>query len=189
MEIIIVLLWELNELIHVKPLRTILGNSKCYKRVGASQVALVVKNPHAIAGDVRDMGLILGWGRFPWRRAWQPAPNTQHVHVKGLVSILAIFIELWRMIPLINVNSSLSLSSSLSPSLRFLHSPKHIRTPNAKSQCPEHRSWKWRHRPYEAPGIWSQDYHHQLCRQWFLFLFWNGKVSFLFLLPFMAFHT
>ena len=45
MEITIVLLWELSELIHVKPLRTILGNSKCYKRVGASQVALVVKNP------------------------------------------------------------------------------------------------------------------------------------------------
>ena len=29
------------------------------------QVALVVKNPPANAGDVRDMGLILGWGRSP----------------------------------------------------------------------------------------------------------------------------
>ena len=65
MEIIIVLLWELNELIHVRLLRTILGNSKCCKRVGASQVALVVKNPPANAGDVRDMGLVLGWRRSP----------------------------------------------------------------------------------------------------------------------------
>ena len=31
----------------------------------ASQVALVVKNPHAHAGDVRDRGLISGSGRSP----------------------------------------------------------------------------------------------------------------------------
>ena len=31
----------------------------------ASQVALVVKNPPANAGDVRDVGLIPGSGRFP----------------------------------------------------------------------------------------------------------------------------
>ena len=31
------------------------------------QVALVVKNPPDNAGDVRDTGLIPGWGRFPWR--------------------------------------------------------------------------------------------------------------------------
>ena len=31
----------------------------------ASQVALVVKNPPANAGDVRDMGSIPGLGRFP----------------------------------------------------------------------------------------------------------------------------
>ena len=31
----------------------------------ASQVVLVAKNPPANAGDVRDMGLIPGWGRFP----------------------------------------------------------------------------------------------------------------------------
>ena len=28
-------------------------------------MALVVKNPPANAGDVRDMGLIPGWGRSP----------------------------------------------------------------------------------------------------------------------------
>ena len=33
--------------------------------IGASQVALVLKNPSASAGDVRDMGLIPGWGRSP----------------------------------------------------------------------------------------------------------------------------
>ena len=31
----------------------------------ASQVVLVVKNPPANAGDVRDLGLIPGSGRFP----------------------------------------------------------------------------------------------------------------------------
>ena len=32
---------------------------------GASQVALVVKNPPANAGDIRDSGSIPGSGRFP----------------------------------------------------------------------------------------------------------------------------
>ena len=31
----------------------------------ASQVVLVVKNAPANAGDVRDVGLIPGWGRSP----------------------------------------------------------------------------------------------------------------------------
>ena len=35
---------------------------------------LVVKNPPANGGDVRDVGLIPGLGRFPWRRAQQPTP-------------------------------------------------------------------------------------------------------------------
>ena len=34
----------------------------------------MVKDPLANAGDVRDMGLISGSGRSPWRRAWQPTP-------------------------------------------------------------------------------------------------------------------
>ena len=41
---------------------------------GTSQVALVVKNPPANAGDARDGGLIPGSGRFPWRGKWQPTP-------------------------------------------------------------------------------------------------------------------
>ena len=40
----------------------------------ASQVALVVKNQPANAGDRRDAGSIPGMGRFPWRRKWQPTP-------------------------------------------------------------------------------------------------------------------
>ena len=40
----------------------------------ASQVVLVVKNLPANAGDERDVGLISGLGRFPWRREWQPTP-------------------------------------------------------------------------------------------------------------------
>ena len=37
-------------------------------------MALEVKNPPANAGNIGDMGLIPGSGRFPWRRAWQPTP-------------------------------------------------------------------------------------------------------------------
>ena len=40
----------------------------------AFQVALVVKNPPAHARDTRDARLILGVGKIPWRRAWQPTP-------------------------------------------------------------------------------------------------------------------
>ena len=36
-----------------------------YFAFGASQVALVVKNPPANSGDVRDSGSIPGLGRFP----------------------------------------------------------------------------------------------------------------------------
>ena len=36
-----------------------------YIKSGASQVALVVKNPPANAGDIRDMSSIPGLGRLP----------------------------------------------------------------------------------------------------------------------------
>ena len=38
----------------------------------ASEVALVLKNLPTNVGDERDVGLISGLGRFPWRRKWQP---------------------------------------------------------------------------------------------------------------------
>ena len=38
----------------------------------ASQVALLVKNPPANAGDARDMGSIPGSGRFPGERNGNP---------------------------------------------------------------------------------------------------------------------
>ena len=39
---------------------------KCiYKHAPASQVVLVGKNPPAKSGDIRDVGLIPGLGRFP----------------------------------------------------------------------------------------------------------------------------
>ena len=34
-------------------------------RVGASQMTIVVKNPHANAGDIRDVGSVPGSGRSP----------------------------------------------------------------------------------------------------------------------------
>ena len=39
--------------------------ARCYKLQAASQVAPVVKNPPANAGDIRDAGLIPGSGRSP----------------------------------------------------------------------------------------------------------------------------
>ena len=41
---------------------------------GASQEALVVKNPPANAGDIRDTCSTPGSGKTPWRRAQQPTP-------------------------------------------------------------------------------------------------------------------
>ena len=40
----------------------------------ASQVALLVKNLSANAGDTRDSGFSPWVGKIPWRRAWQPTP-------------------------------------------------------------------------------------------------------------------
>ena len=49
----------------------IIFNNSYYKG-RASQVDLVVKNASANAEDVRDLGLIPGSGKAPWRRKWQP---------------------------------------------------------------------------------------------------------------------
>ena len=35
----------------------------------------MVKNLPAKAGDERDGGLILRWGKIPWSRKWQPTPK------------------------------------------------------------------------------------------------------------------
>ena len=43
-------------------------------REQASQVAIVVKNLAAKAGDSRVAGLILRLGKTPWSRKWQPIP-------------------------------------------------------------------------------------------------------------------
>ena len=45
-----------------------------YTLVGASQVVVVVKNPPASAGDVRDADSVPRFGEMLWRRAWQSAP-------------------------------------------------------------------------------------------------------------------
>ena len=52
--------------------------------LGPNQVALVVKNPPANAGDIRDVGSIPLWGRYPgdthsgilaWRISWTEEPG------------------------------------------------------------------------------------------------------------------
>ena len=37
-------------------------------------MVLVIKNPPATAGDLRNTGSIPGLGRLPWKRAWQEYP-------------------------------------------------------------------------------------------------------------------
>ena len=37
-------------------------------------MVLVIKNLPANFRDIRDVSLIPGLQRFPWRRAWQPTP-------------------------------------------------------------------------------------------------------------------
>ena len=50
-------------------------------------MVLVVKNLPAEAGDIRDMSLIPGSGRFPWRRAWQPTSGFLPGKVHGQRSL------------------------------------------------------------------------------------------------------
>ena len=38
------------------------------------QVALVVENPPASVGDIRDAGLIPWLGKTPWKRTWPRTP-------------------------------------------------------------------------------------------------------------------
>ena len=42
--------------------------------MGASLLAKLVKNLSANKGDTGDMRSILGLGRSPWKRKWQPNP-------------------------------------------------------------------------------------------------------------------
>ena len=52
---------------------------------GASQVALVVKNPPASAGKETD--LILGWIGFTWKLPWAEEPCLQSL---GLQTVLQV---------------------------------------------------------------------------------------------------
>ena len=45
----------------------------CLKNYKNYHVVLVVKNLPADTGDSRDIDLIPGLGKIPWRRKWQPA--------------------------------------------------------------------------------------------------------------------
>ena len=57
---------------HFSLVKTSFVSVKINTYLWASQVAQVVNNPLANAGDAGDSDLISGRGRFPWRRAWQP---------------------------------------------------------------------------------------------------------------------
>ena len=62
--------WFVNFIIELISVRNVMLKHNfaikiCYGVHGASQLALMVKNPPANAGDRRDSGLIPGWGRSP----------------------------------------------------------------------------------------------------------------------------
>ena len=46
----------------------------CSRPHWASQVAPVLKNPPANAGDIKRPGFDPWAGKIPWRRSWQPTP-------------------------------------------------------------------------------------------------------------------
>ena len=88
---------------------------------GASQVALVVNNLFAKAGDIRDLGSILGSGRSPekgmathssilaWRIPWteQPGAKSQaqlkrlsmHTHIESISSAHCVLVWLYLHYP------------------------------------------------------------------------------------------
>ena len=52
-----------------------MSNITCvYAECGAFYVMLVVKNPPAYTGGIRDLASIPGPRKIPWRRKWQPTP-------------------------------------------------------------------------------------------------------------------
>ena len=58
--------WGLsNPFMHQPLFQSVSANWALLEAVWASQVTIVVKNPPAEAGDVRDAGSILGLGRSP----------------------------------------------------------------------------------------------------------------------------
>ena len=69
-------LWERRQSLHVLKIKPKISEAFPITSIGpsrASQVVLVVKNPAAHAGDVRD-GFDPWVGKICWRRLWQPTP-------------------------------------------------------------------------------------------------------------------
>ena len=66
--------------------RTRLRDFHVHRALGVSQVALVVKNSPASAGEVKRHGFDLWVGQISWRRAWQPIPVFLPGEFHGLYS-------------------------------------------------------------------------------------------------------
>jgi len=56
----------------VSEMRASRNNTYGYRENRASQMALVVKNPPANAGDNNRCGFDLWIGKIPWSKKWQP---------------------------------------------------------------------------------------------------------------------
>ena len=68
--------WPSSLLCNLPPSLSVFSYKDTCHHIQVSQVALVVKNLPANAGDIRDMGLIPWVGTIPWRRAWQSAHSS-----------------------------------------------------------------------------------------------------------------
>lgn len=107
---------------------------------------------------------------------------------KGVSVVFTLIMLRWKASGLRGTCSSWVFIPS-SFCFRFPCIPKCTRTPIPTScQRPE-CGGEWRYNLDEAPYIWPQGYHCQLCHQWFLFLFWNGEVGFPSRLPLVVFHV
>ena len=78
----------------------------------ASQVALMVKNPPANAGDPRDAGSIPR--ETPWRRKWQPTPVFSSVQFSSVQSLSHVWLWLFATPGTAAHQASLSIINSWS---------------------------------------------------------------------------
>ena len=105
---------------------------------GTSQVALVVKNPPANAGDVRNVGLIPGLGRFPGGGHGNPLQYSclvNPVDRGAWWSMVHMVAKSRTLLKLLSTHSSVQFSRSVVSDSLQPHESQHARPP-CPSQTP-----------------------------------------------------
>jgi len=78
-----------------------------------SQVALVVKSPPSKAGDIRDVGLIPGWGRSPGGGHGNPLQYSCLEILHGQRSLAAVVAGVTKSNTLKRLNTCILISNSV----------------------------------------------------------------------------